>query len=136
MNKKAKNRIDAMIAAGVSPARLKGSEAQGLKLGRSTIKLVGNDGNSTAAGKYWAIAAGQPLPAGGFMQQEAVREGNVEYIKLAGERRGLTRKWDEATGIFKFTKLGNDYYKSYAEITLLPFPSSSLVRGKTAASTW
>ena len=87
-----------MIASGVSPTRLKGSEAQGLKLGRSTIKLVGIDGKSTAAGKYWSISAGQPLPAGGFMQQEAVREGNVEYIKLAGERRGVTRKWGEATG--------------------------------------
>ncbi len=111
MNKKEKNRIDAMIAAGVSPARLKGSEAQALKLGRSTIKLVGNDGESTAAGKYWAIRSGTPLPAGGFMQQEAVREGNVEYIKLAGGRKGATRKWDEATGLFKFTKLGNEYYK-------------------------
>ncbi len=99
-----------MIAAGVSPTRLKGSEAQGLKQGRSTIKLIGIDGNPTVAGQYWTIKSGQPLPVGGFMQQEAVREGNVEYIKLAGERRGVTRKWDEATGIYKFTKLGNDYY--------------------------
>ena len=51
MNKKAKQRIDAMIAAGVSPARLKGSEGQALKLGRSTIKLIGNGGEATTAGK-------------------------------------------------------------------------------------
>ena len=100
-----------MIAAGVSPARLKGSEGQALKLGRSTIKLVGDDGEATAAGKYWTLASGQPLPAGGFMQQDAIREGNVEYIKLAEGRRGVTRRWDEATGLYKFTKLGNDYYK-------------------------
>ncbi len=111
MNKKAKQRIDVMIAAGVNPARLKGSEAQGLKLGRSTIKLIGNDGQATQAGKYWTIASGQPLPVGGFMQQDAVREGNVETIKLADGRKGVTRKWDEATGVYKFTKLGNDYYK-------------------------
>ena len=111
MNTKAKRRVDAMIAAGVSPARLKGSEGQALKLGRSTIKLVGDDGEATAAGKYWTLASGQPLPVGGFMQQDAIREGNVEYIKLAEGRRGVTRRWDEATGLYKFTKLGNDYYK-------------------------
>ena len=80
-----------MIAAGVSPARLKGSEGQALKLGRSTIKLIGNDGQATPAGKYWTIASGQPLPVGGFMQQDAVREGNIEAIKLAGGRKGITR---------------------------------------------
>ncbi len=111
MNTKAKQRIDAMIAAGVSPARLKGSEGQALKLGRSIVQLVGNNGEATEAGRYWSQASGQPLPAGGFMQQDAIREGNVEYIKLADGRRGVTRKWDEATGLYNFTRLGNDYYK-------------------------
>ena len=72
---------------------------------------MGNDGQATQAGKYWTIASGQPLPVGGFMQQDAVREGNIETINLADGRKGVTRKWDEATGVYKFTKLGNDYYK-------------------------
>ncbi len=95
MNKKTKQRINATITAGVRPARLKGSEGQALKLGRS----------------YWTIASGQPLPARGFLQQEAIREGNTEFIKLANGRKGATRKWDEAAGVLKFTKLGNEYYK-------------------------
>ncbi len=111
MNKNAKKRIDAMLAAGVSPARMKGSEGQALNRGRATIKLIGNDGEATAAGKYWTIKSGQPLPVGGFMQQVATREGNLEFIKLPDGRRGVTRKFDETTGDYKFTKLGNDYYK-------------------------
>ncbi len=111
MNTQSKERIDSMIAQGINPARLKNSEAMALTRGHATIKLVGNDGRPTAAGNYWAASTGLPLPAGGFMQQTAIREGNVEYIKLANGRKGATRKWNEATGIYKFTPLGNNYYK-------------------------
>ncbi len=62
------------------------------------------------------------------MQQEAVREGNVEYIKLAGERRGVTRKWNEATGDYKFTKLGNDYYSLIRRNYVVAVPV--IIKGK------
>ena len=64
MNKASKIRIDALIAANISPQRLKGSEGIALKSGRSVVKLVDDEGTSTTAGKYWSIKSGQALPEG------------------------------------------------------------------------
>ena len=38
------------------------------------------------------------------MQQAAVREGNVEFIRLRDGSKGVTRKWDEATGQYTYTR--------------------------------
>ena len=112
MNKKSQERIDLMIMSGIIPSRLKGSEAIALKWGNSIVKLLGNDGEPTAAGEYWKRSTGTVLPAGGYLQQTAVREGNTEYIKLHSGQKAATRRWDEATGVYKFTKLGKQYYKT------------------------
>ncbi len=101
-----------MITANVVPQRLKGSEGIALKQGRSIVKLVTDEGESTSAGDYWAAQSGQVLPAGGFLQQAATRDGNVESIRLRDGSRGVTRRWDEGTGEYKFTRLGNTYYKT------------------------
>ncbi len=112
MNRASKLRIDAMITANVVPQRLKGSEGIALKQGRSIVKLVTDEGESTSAGDYWAAQAGQVLPAGGFLQQTATRDGNIESIRLRDGSRGVTRRFDEGTGEYKFTRLGNTYYKT------------------------
>ena len=52
------------------------------------------------------------MPAGGFMNQVAERTGNVESIRVRDGARGVTRRWDEATGEYSFTRLGNQYYKT------------------------
>ena len=101
-----------MIAANIGPQRLKGSEGIALKSGRSVVKLVDDEGTSTKAGKYWSIKSGQALPEGGFMQQTVTREGNVESIRLRDGTRGVTRRWDEVSGDYKFTRLGTTYYKT------------------------
>jgi hypothetical protein len=44
------------------------------------------------------------------LQQQAVREGNVEFIRLRNGTKGVTRRWDEATGQYEFTRLGSMYY--------------------------
>ena len=80
MNRASKLRIDAMIAANVGPQRLKGSEGIALKQGRSIVKLATDEGEPTSAGNYWVAESGQALPAGGFLQQAATRNGNIESI--------------------------------------------------------
>ena len=107
MNKTSKTRIDSLISGGVAPTRLKGSDAMGLRgAGRSIIKLVNDDGDATAVGKYWSLKSGEPLPAGGYLQQTATRVGNVESIKMRDGGSGVTRRWNEGTGEYKFTALG------------------------------
>ncbi len=105
MNKRSKARIDEFISSEASPKRLKGSEAVALQQGRSIIKLVTDDGEATAAGNYWSLKSGQPLPDGGYLQQVATRVGNVESIKMRNGESGVTRCWVEATGEYKFTAL-------------------------------
>ncbi len=83
-----------------------------LRTNKSIIKLVDDAGASTVAGRYWAKQTGSELPAGGFMNQVAERTGNVESIRLRDGARGVTRRWDEATGEYSFTRLGNQYYKT------------------------
>ena len=50
------------------------------------------------------------LPAGGFLQQVARRDGNVETIQLRDGKRGITRRWDAGSAEFKLTALGKRYY--------------------------
>ncbi len=82
MNKASKLRIDALVAANVVPGRLAGSEGIALKQGRSIVKLVTDEGESTKAGDYWAAQTGQVLPVGGFLQQTATKDGKVESCFL------------------------------------------------------
>jgi hypothetical protein len=122
MNKSSRTRIDQFILTGVAPSRLKGSEAMALKAAKSIIKLVDDAGESTAAGRYWAKKTGTELPAGGFMNQIATRTGNTETIKLRDGSLGVTRHWNEGTGEYNFTRLGNQYYKTLRRnyITIVP----------------
>ncbi len=112
MNKQSKIRIDAMIAAGVTPQRLKGSEGIALKSGRSIVKLINDEGLPTKAGSYWTVKSGNALPIGGFMQQTVTRDGNVESIKMRDGTRGVTRGFNEQKGEYTFTALGNSYYST------------------------
>ena len=91
---------------------MKGSEAIALRADKSIIKLVDDVGGSTAAGRFWAEKSGSELPVGGFMSQVAERTGNVESIRMRNGERGVTRRWDEGTGEYNFTRLGNQYYKT------------------------
>jgi hypothetical protein len=54
--------------------------------------MIGDDGTVTRQGKYWEQKAGELLPAGGFLQQKAVREGDVEFIRLRDGSKAVTRR--------------------------------------------
>ncbi len=111
-----------MIAANAVPQRLKGSEGIALKLGKRIVKLVDDEGDATKAGAYWARTTGQALPVGCFLQQTATREGNTESIQLRDGTKGVTRRWNEASGEYKFTRLGNMYYQTVRRNYLVTVP--------------
>ncbi len=129
IRKSTKQKIDELHALGRRPEKLKTSEAIGLRSGRSTIKLIGNDGKKTPAGLYWEQKAGAPpLPDGGFLQQAARREGNTETIELRGGKRAVTRRWDPGSGEFKFTALGKKYYSTLRRSYVVDVPI--IIKGK------
>ncbi len=129
IRKSTKQNIDELHALGRRPEKLKTSEAIGLRSGRSTIKLIGNDGKKTPAGLYWEQKAGAPpLPDGGFLQQAARREGNTETIELRGGKRAVTRRWDPGSGEFKFTALGKKYYSTLRRSYVVDVPI--IIKGK------
>jgi hypothetical protein len=80
--------LDSLIAAGVTPSKLIGSEGLALVQGKRRIRLVGNDGTPTKQGRYWEQKTGERLPAAGFLQQKAERDGGVESIRLRDGSRG------------------------------------------------
>jgi hypothetical protein len=105
-----REKLERLHTEGARPEKMKTTEGIGLRSGRRMIALVDNMGNKTPAGRYWEQTAGEELPSGGFLQQTAVREGNVETIRLRDGRKGVTRRWNPGTGEYKFTALGKRYY--------------------------
>ena len=77
MNKASKNRIDMMIAANTAPQRLKGSEGIALRVGRSIVKLIDDEGMATKAGTYWSLKSGQDLPAGVSCSKQPQGKGTL-----------------------------------------------------------
>jgi hypothetical protein len=51
------------------------------------------------------------LPTGGYADdQTPTRTGNVETIKMRGGKENVVRRFDPATGGWKYTRLGNAFY--------------------------
>jgi hypothetical protein len=122
--------VDALIAAGVTPDRLKGSEGIALVQGKRRIRLVTNSGDVTKQGRYWERKTGERLPTGGFMRQKAEREGGTESIRMRDGSRGITRRWNEVRGEWDFTRLGTSYYKTLRRNYVVSVPV--VVRGTRA----
>ena len=74
-------------------------------------RLSNLDGTPTKAGLFWQELTGKELPESGHDAQKAVREGNVETIRLKNGGKAITRRLNVATGEWVFTRLGLRYYK-------------------------
>ncbi len=128
LRKDTKTKLDTMYLAGANPEKMKTTDAIGIKSYRRWIQLVDNSGKKTPAGRYWEQISEESLPEGGFLQQTAVRDGNVETIKLRDGRRGVTRRWDPGSGEFKFTALGKRYYATLRRNYVVDVPI--VIKGK------
>ena len=76
-----------------------------------------NAGKKTPAGSYYEQKTGTELPLGGFLQQAARREGNVESAQLRDGKRGITRRWDAGSSDWTFTALGKNTTQCFDETT-------------------
>ncbi len=108
MRKATAQKIDALYDQGERPQKGKTTESIGLSTGKRNIVLVDNAGKKTPAGSYYEQKSGTELPLGGFLQQAAYREGNVETIQLRDGKRGVTRRWDAGNNDWTFTALGKN----------------------------
>jgi hypothetical protein len=122
--------VDKLIAAGATPSKLRGSEGISLVLGKRRVRMVSDSGEGTPQGRYWEQRTGGLLPAGGFMQQAAVRKGNVEFIRMRDGTKGVTRRWDEARGDYDYPRLGRKHYTQLRRNYVVSVPV--LVRGNRA----
>ncbi len=118
MRKATAQKIDALYDQGERPQG-KTTESIGLSAGKKSIVLVDNTGKKTRAGSYYEQTSGPELPLGGFLQQSARREGNVETIQLRDGKRGITRRWDAGNNDWTFTALGKNTTVRFEETTWL-----------------
>ena len=132
ISKKTQEQIDTLFAEGQRVEKFKTTEGLGLKSGRRSIILVNAAGAKTPAGTYYEQKSGTDLPEGGFLQQAARRDGNVETIQLRDGRRGITRRW-EAGGEYKFTQLGKKYYATLRRNYVADVPI--IIKGKRKNNT-
>ena len=93
--------------------RARPSPSDGLLLRDGTRHrvLVDSSGTLTKFGREYEALAGEPLPAGGYdSSQTPSRTGNVETVRMRGGREAVVRRWDPATGAFRYTRLGLAFY--------------------------
>ena len=73
--------------------------------------LVNSSGSVTRFGREYEALAGGSLPAGRYYApQTPSRTGNVETVRMRGGKEGIVRRWDPATGAFRYTRLGRAFY--------------------------
>ncbi len=118
------NFITETIAKGIEPSK-NPNDTIVLKDGRKYRKLVGVDGKLTKAGRFYENWTGKELPRESYdTEQTPIRVGNVETIKLRGGKEKVVRRFDPATGDYKYTQLGKHYYGSKQVQYVVRVPST------------
>ena len=91
--------------------RASASGALLMRDGRKHRILVDQGGNLTAQGRAYEAHSGSSLPVGGYDDtQTPSRQGNVETIRMRGGKESVVRRFDPATGGWKHTRLGSQFY--------------------------
>ena len=124
--------IAAAIASGATP-RVP-PRGRGLLLSiagrRQGTRLIDESGSLTSAGEYYYETAGLPPPNRRFNYgQEPVRNGARIQIRLHDGSLSTVRTWDNVNRRWRFTKLGQQYYKDSKDHYVVTFPvHTTLVR--------
>ena len=90
------SRVQEFIDKAARP-RFDGDDALQLRIGRRFVRLSAPSGALNAAGHEWEARTGETLPARGFQNQKAIRNGNTKTIRLRDGRRAMTRRWNAAS---------------------------------------
>ena len=69
-------------------------------------------GTMTAAGEYYYATTAQRAPTAGLdYAQLPERRGNRAMVKLLDGRKAVVHSWDPVRSEWRYTKLGQDFYK-------------------------
>ena len=111
MSKKAFEKVRLFHDEGFQPKNLKNG---GMVLrGRDglSVRLAKSNGEKTRAGHFYEQHTGGSLPNGSLdLSQTPDRVGDSEFITVQGKRR-VTRRWDPLERDWRFTALGNSFYR-------------------------
>ena len=135
MSTKAKQSIDTMLAAGVTPRDTKGGAAILKGAGARYHQLISTTGEKTRLGEYYESKTGKELPVGGFDPRTSpYRQGDTEYIRMRnGEERAI-RRYSPAENQFQFTALGKSFYSRIKRSYVVQIPVK--VKGKRKNGTY
>ena len=101
--------VEAAFAKGLR-ARPSPSDGMLLRDGNRHRVLVDSSGTLTKFGREYEALV-ETLPAGGYdATQTPSRTGNVETVRMRGGKEAVVRRWDPATGAFRYTRLGRAFY--------------------------
>ena len=105
-----KTQIDQAIAAGAQPKAPRNGIGLVLPSGVRFRTLYDKHGRQTAAGRYFYEKSGIPPPGKFDFQQDAVRKGRSQYIKLLDGTQKKVSTWDNVKREWKLSKLGTQFY--------------------------
>ena len=104
-----KNQIGASVLAGTQPK----APRSGLGLVLPTaarFRTIYDKRGLTAAGKYYYDKSGIPPPGQFDFQQDAVRKGRSQFIKLLDGTQKKISTWDNVNREWKLTASGKTFY--------------------------
>ena len=111
MSKKIFAKVKQFHEDGFRPSILKNGGVILREHGRTNVKLAKANGEKTPAGRFYEQHSGDRLPDGALDSgQVPVRVRDSEFITVRGKRR-VTRTWDPVKHDWRFSALGNNFYK-------------------------
>lgn len=123
MSNKAKESIDTMLAAGVTPRDTKGGAVILKGQGVRYHQLISTTGEKTRLGKYFEDKSEQELPVGGFDPRQApYRQGDTEYIRMRNGEEKAIRRYSPAENQLQFTALGKSFYSRVKRAYIIQIP--------------
>ena len=124
-----KSQIDAAITSGTQPK----APRSGLGLVLPTwarFRTLFDKNGITAAGRYYYDKVGIAPPRNFDYQQDAVRRGRSQYIKLSDGTTKKVSTWDNINREWKLTALGKTFYaKAVDKFTVLWPVKTVVLRG-------
>ena len=111
MSKKVFEKVALFHNEGFQPTNVKNGGM--VLMGRDglSVTLAKSNGEKTRAGHFYEKHTGESMPDGSLdLNQTPDRVGDSEFIAVRGKRR-VTRRWDPAKRDWRFTALGNSFFR-------------------------
>ena len=115
-----KSAIDQAIQQGAQPIAPRNGVGSVVKKLTGRYRTLVDKKGLTSAGKYYYQKTGLPNPGTSDYQQDAVRKGRSQYIKLMDGSTKKISTWDPNAREWKHTQLGKKYFgKAVDRYTIL-----------------